>query len=164
MSVDLEPKPIKTAHLFQKGQPSRNPKGRPKAMTLTQAARSYTHQAVKRLVYWMEQDKFPAQSLRAIEILLERGHGKAVQPISDGNEHPALNLDLKSMKDSDIMDARRVLQKLLRHSRADILDVLPDGTVVPAGQAALPASVDNLATSVDSSRGQSGQDVDTDEA
>lgn len=45
---------------------------------LRDLARSYAPEALKRAVYWMREGDGQV-SIRAIEILLDRGHGKATQ-------------------------------------------------------------------------------------
>lgn len=67
--------------MFVKGK-SGNPGGRPKAAFDIQAlARSHTDRAIKRLAEIMESDDEGAAA-RACGILLDRGWGKAPQPMA----------------------------------------------------------------------------------
>ena len=68
---------------IQKGQ-VRNPTGigGPIPPPVRELAKTYTKEAIDRLVYWMREKDFPTVSLRAAEILLERAWGKPEQPIT----------------------------------------------------------------------------------
>lgn len=65
---------------FKKGQ-SGNPGGRPKEnQEVKELAREFTAEAVERLVFWMRSENAKA-SVAATGILLDRGHGKAIQHV-----------------------------------------------------------------------------------
>ena len=65
---------------FQKGQ-SGNPGGRPKEVAEVRAlAREHTRMAIERLVAWAESDN-PRASVAASTALLDRGWGRAAQPL-----------------------------------------------------------------------------------
>lgn len=67
---------------FEKGK-SGNPGGRPKENSeLKDLARSYTQEAVEKLAGWMRSDN-PKASVTASTALLDRGWGKATQPIGN---------------------------------------------------------------------------------
>ena len=69
-----------------KWQPGKsgNPSGRPKDI-LTPLARQHTKLALDRLVFWVKS-KNSAASVKAAEILLDRGWGKPIQFMTgDGN-------------------------------------------------------------------------------
>lgn len=66
---------------FKKGQ-SGNPGGRPKATTeLREMARSHTAEAVATLASVMRKGKTEQARVIAANALLDRGYGKAMQPI-----------------------------------------------------------------------------------
>lgn len=65
---------------WKKGQ-SGNPRGRkPEENEVKGLAKSYTAEAIKRLVDWMRSDN-PKASVQAASALLDRGHGKPAQQI-----------------------------------------------------------------------------------
>lgn len=69
---------------FEKGV-SGNPGGRPKENSEIKAlAREHTAEAIDRLVEWMRSDNAKA-SVSASQALLDRGHGKAAQPLTGGD-------------------------------------------------------------------------------
>jgi hypothetical protein len=74
---------------FKKGQ-SGNPSGRPKEdPELRQMARGHTQEAIETAVKWMRSEN-PKASLQAIQIILDRGHGKPLQAheINDRDDGP----------------------------------------------------------------------------
>jgi hypothetical protein len=74
---------------FKKGQ-SGNPGGRPKeSHDVKMLARKYTAQAIERLAFWLASDN-PKASVSAAAVLLDRGWGKATQPISGEAGAPAI--------------------------------------------------------------------------
>lgn len=79
---------------FQKGQ-SGNPGGRPKeSPELKAAARAHTKAAVETLAKIMKSGKFPpAARVSAAQALLDRGWGKAAQPIT-GEDDGALKIEI----------------------------------------------------------------------
>lgn len=75
---------------FAKGK-SGNPGGRPKEVAeVRELARQYTEEAVDTLAKIMRNGKEPAAArVRAAESILDRGYGKASQPIDgDGDGGP----------------------------------------------------------------------------
>jgi hypothetical protein len=77
---------------FVKGQ-SGNPKGRtPLAAEVRAAARQYTMEAIERLVHWMRSDQSPSASIAAADKLLDRGWGKAAQPLGGSDDLPPIHV------------------------------------------------------------------------
>ena len=59
---------------------SGNPGGRPKEnQEVKELARTYTQEAIERLVFWMRQDDDSRASVASAQALLDRGHGKPSQ-------------------------------------------------------------------------------------
>lgn len=70
---------------FQKGK-SGNPNGRPKEVAeVRKAALGYSVEAIERLAWWMRGDN-PKASVIASNAILDRGIGRAPQPIVGGEE------------------------------------------------------------------------------
>lgn len=77
---------------FEPGK-SGNPTGRPKEdRELKELARTYTREAVDRLVSWMKSEN-PKASVLAASILLDRGHGKAAQVLELKPHNPLEDMD-----------------------------------------------------------------------
>ena len=71
---------------FVKGQ-SGNPTGRPKEyQDIKKLAREHCADAIKKLAQWVAQDKDPGASVKAAQILLDRGYGKAEQHVEHSGE------------------------------------------------------------------------------
>jgi hypothetical protein len=112
--------------MWQKGQTG-NPLGRPKKMSVAQLARSHAPDVINRLVFWLHQEETPSASIRAAEILLDRAFGKSVQPIADGSNHEALELDLNNVSYQELQRYEKTLVKLLSHTH-QINDAIIDVT------------------------------------
>ena len=84
-----------TSTSFKKGE-SGNPAGRPKLdPELKTFARSYTLEALTTVVQIMQDEKQPASArIRAAEMILDRGHGKAPQVIEPENYDIMTNAEL----------------------------------------------------------------------
>ena len=82
---------------FVKGQ-SGNPNGRPKELVeVRDLARQHTVDAINKLATWMKSDEARA-SVMASQILLDRGWGKAVQPVS-GEDGKAIEIIVRTIVD-----------------------------------------------------------------
>lgn len=127
LSQALESKRLSSGH-FAPGQ-SGNPEGRVRRLSIAQLCRNLTPKAVKTLEYWLDQREHPAQSVRAIEIILERGYGKAVQPVADGSNHEALELDLDGLSVAQLSRLEATFSKLIprmRQIQDAPIDVVPE--------------------------------------
>ena len=109
---------------WNKGQ-SGNPAGRPRGKSLAQQCRENSGRVMNRLLHWLEQDEHPAASLRAAEIILDRGYGKAVLPVADGTGHEALAFDLSDMSQEELQQAERLMLRLMARR------VMPDNDSEP---------------------------------
>ena len=79
---------------FKKGE-SGNPGGRPKlANDVRELARAHTGTAIKRLAHWMNS-KDPRASVPASQALIERGWGKAAQPVTGEDGEGAIEITVR---------------------------------------------------------------------
>lgn len=93
-------------HLWKPGQ-SGNPRGRSKIdRDIALVARTYTEQAIHRLAELAMQDKHLGAAVRACEILLERGYGKA--PVVVDVMH---SIDSQSLQEAALAILRRRLEE-----------------------------------------------------
>lgn len=81
LNSDQTPEQHRPAHLWKPGQ-SGNPGGRPKSIyTLATLAQTYTEEALDALVAIMRSSQSDAARCKAVDIILDRGYGKAAQII-----------------------------------------------------------------------------------
>lgn len=67
--------------------------------TVKALARVYTEEALEHLAKIMRKSKFPGLQLQAIEQILNRGWGKAIQPVAGGGEGEApIQIDLQEIR------------------------------------------------------------------
>jgi len=100
---------------------SGNPGGPWKAtasLEIREAARTYGPESIERLAFWMRSAD-PQASIMAAKILLERGYGKAVQPISNPGGAPLINLNFGAPI-ATAEEAARVYAELCRDPSLDI--------------------------------------------
>jgi hypothetical protein len=98
---------------------SGNPNGRPTvAAEVRELARQHGPEAIEKLVFWMRSSD-PQSSITAAKILLDRGYGKAAQPITAPNGAPLVNINLGAPI-TTAEDAARVYAELCRDPSLDI--------------------------------------------
>lgn len=85
---------------------------------LARLARSYTMDCLNKLSYWMQQDENPNASLKAIELLLERGHGKALIKIDADVGISAVNIQVV------VVDPKTIVEE---ENNKKMIDVTPEG-------------------------------------
>lgn len=69
------------------------------AKTVKALARVYTQDALEVLAKIMRKSKYPGLQLQAVEQILNRGWGKAVQPLAGGGEGEApIQIDLQEIR------------------------------------------------------------------
>jgi hypothetical protein len=84
---------------------------------IREAARTYGAESIERLAHWMRSAD-PQASIIAAKILLERGYGKAVQPISSPNGAPLISLNFGAPI-TTAEEAARVYAELCRDPSLD---------------------------------------------
>lgn len=101
--------------MWRKGE-SGNPNGRRKKRTLSELCRSATEEVHSTLLYWLRQKEVPSASLKAAEMLLDRGYGKPVIPVADGSNHEALELDLEGLTDRQLANLEKAMVEISRRA------------------------------------------------
>ena len=97
---------------FEPGQ-SGNPGGRPRVIgELRDLARTHAPEAVRELARLAMHAKSETPRIAAIRELLDRGFGKATQPIVADGEVVPDNLDLESLRAEILSDVARVFPDL----------------------------------------------------
>ena len=101
------------AERWEKGGPSPNPGGRPKAVReVAEMARVCTEAAIVTLAQIMRNEDAPESArVRAIEVLLERGWGKPAQPLEHSGPHGE---PFATMSDADLAVKLRVMLEQLQ--------------------------------------------------
>lgn len=104
---------------FIKGS-SGNPLGKfVVAAEVRELARQYGPESVERLAYWMRSAD-PQSSIAAAKILLERGYGKAVQPIAapNGGALVSINVGAEPVRTAEELQA--IYSALMRDPTLDV--------------------------------------------
>jgi hypothetical protein len=102
---------------FLPGQ-SANPGGRPTVATeLRDAAQRYGPEALKHLVKWMRSPD-PIVSLTAIRLMLERGFGKPIQPVTGPDGAPLSLVNVGVI--TDAAQAALVYAEIIGRPDADL--------------------------------------------
>jgi pyruvate/2-oxoglutarate dehydrogenase complex dihydrolipoamide acyltransferase (E2) component len=121
--IPREREPAPTVPRDQSGRflSSGNPNGRPTAaVEVRDLARQHGPEAIERLVIWMRSAD-PQSSIMAAKILLERGFGKAIQPLTGTpNGAPLVSLTIGAAPVASAEEAARVYAELCRDPSLDV--------------------------------------------
>jgi hypothetical protein len=89
-------------------------------LEIREAARTYGPESIERLAFWMRSAD-PQSSIMAAKILLERGYGKAIQPLTGTpNGAPLVSLTIGAAPVASAEEAARVYAELCRDPSLDV--------------------------------------------
>jgi hypothetical protein len=86
---------------------------------IRELARGYGSEAIERLVHWMRSDDSQA-SLMAAKILLDRGYGKAIQPLTNPNGGALVNINLGSEPVRTPEQLQAIYTEFMRNPAMDV--------------------------------------------
>ena len=114
---------------WQKGMPSPNPGGRPKAAyDVQELARQHTEAAIDTLAEIMSDEKAPHSSrLSAAEALLSRGWGRPILPTVQTSTEKTFEQWLDQLQ-LENPEGYRMLENAVERERQGLADVETDGT------------------------------------